>query len=46
VLSSAEDAVANARIAIRRDDRPEMRRARAALGKAVDDLEHTADTLS
>jgi hypothetical protein len=45
LLSSAEDAVANARIAIRRDDRAAMRQARAPLRKAVDDLDHAPDTL-
>jgi hypothetical protein len=45
VLSAAEDAVAAARIAIRRDDRAEMRQARDALGKAVRDLEHAPDSL-
>jgi hypothetical protein len=45
VLSSAEDAVADARIAIRRDDRTAMRRARAPLRKAVDDLDHAPDVL-
>jgi hypothetical protein len=45
VLSTAEDAVAAARIAIRRDDRTAMRKARGALSKAVDDLDHAPDTL-
>jgi hypothetical protein len=45
LLSSAEDAVAAARIAIRRDDRTAMRQARDPLAKAVDDLEHGPDSL-
>ena len=45
LLSSAEDAVAAARIAIRRDDRTAMRQARDGLGTAVDKLEHAPDTL-
>jgi hypothetical protein len=45
LLSTAEDAVAATRIAIRRDDRTAMRQARDALGKAVRDLERAPDTL-
>ena len=45
VLSTAEDAVAAARIAIRRDDRAMMRHARQALSTAVDDLERAPDIL-
>lgn len=46
LLSRAEDAVAAARIAIRRDDRTAMRAARNDLATAVDDLDHAPDALS
>jgi hypothetical protein len=45
LLSSAEDAVAAARIAIRRDDRRTMRQALVAVGKAADDLDKAPETL-
>jgi hypothetical protein len=45
LLSDAEDAVAAARIAVRRDDRAEMRQALDAVTHVADQLERAPETL-
>ena len=45
LLGDAEDALAAARIAVRRDDRPALRESAAALGRISDRLERAAAVL-
>src|SRR3954469_25156408 len=45
LLSDAEDAVAAARIAVRRDDRAQMRQALIAVAKVADQLARAPETL-
>jgi hypothetical protein len=45
LLSDAEDAVAAARIAVRRDDRPQMRQALDAVTHVADQLEQAPETV-
>jgi hypothetical protein len=44
-LGAASDALAEARVAIRRDDPPALREAEAALAEAVDELEQAREDL-
>jgi hypothetical protein len=46
LLSDAEDAVAAARIAVRRDDRAEMRQALDAVAHVADQLDRAPETLT